>query len=256
MCTYKQLVSDDFQKWARIIKEPVGRYHRKIWEYCYIIKALSERGMLEPGKRGLGFAVGEEPLASLFCDRGVTVTASDMFPDLSTGGWKETGQHAAGLASINRRNICDPYTLEQNVTFRFVDMNNIPDDLAGYDFLWSCCSLEHLGSIEKGIRYVHNAMKCLKPGGWAVHTTEYNVLSNAWTIDDCGAVIFRQRDFIGMKRSLEKLGHTVTEFDFDPGQDPADVVVDYPPYQEKPHLKLLIQGHVATSIGMIIRKGV
>lgn len=46
------------------------RLNRKIWEWCYVAEALSERGMLLPGRRGLGFAVGQEPLVALFASAG------------------------------------------------------------------------------------------------------------------------------------------------------------------------------------------
>ena len=31
------------------------RYHRKLWEDCFVIQSLWEAGMLAPGRRGLGF---------------------------------------------------------------------------------------------------------------------------------------------------------------------------------------------------------
>jgi len=44
---------------------PVYR-HRKMWEWCVIAHALESCGKLSPNMRGCGFAVGHEPLASLF----------------------------------------------------------------------------------------------------------------------------------------------------------------------------------------------
>ena len=37
--------------------------NRKFWEWCAIAQALEERNLLVSGSRGLGFAVGTEPLA-------------------------------------------------------------------------------------------------------------------------------------------------------------------------------------------------
>jgi hypothetical protein len=39
--------------------------HRKLWEWCAIAQVLEERGMLTADRKGIGFAVGQEPLASL-----------------------------------------------------------------------------------------------------------------------------------------------------------------------------------------------
>jgi hypothetical protein len=76
-----------------------GRWlHRKLWEWAAISQALDERGMLADGKRGIGFAVGTEPLASLFASRGATIDATDYLAD--DDGWADTGQNAKSLDAI------------------------------------------------------------------------------------------------------------------------------------------------------------
>ncbi len=52
--------------------------HRKMWEWLFIAEALRERGMLAPGRCGLGFGVGQEPLAALFAADGCEITATDQ----------------------------------------------------------------------------------------------------------------------------------------------------------------------------------
>src|SRR4051812_48305690 len=52
-------------RWVRHWCRALGTtpfYHRKLWEDCFILQALWEAGMLAPGRRALGFAVGQEPL--------------------------------------------------------------------------------------------------------------------------------------------------------------------------------------------------
>jgi hypothetical protein len=93
---------------------------------------------------------------------------------------------------LNDRGICDAALFSKLVDFRNVDMNNMPSDLVGYDFCWSSCAFEHLGSIELGMQFVEISLKCLKPGGLAVHTMEYNGQSNRNTLSEGGAVIFRK----------------------------------------------------------------
>jgi 2-polyprenyl-3-methyl-5-hydroxy-6-metoxy-1,4-benzoquinol methylase len=62
------------------------------------------------------------------------------------------------------------------VSYRTLDMNFIPDDLHGkFDFVWSTCSVEHVGSILLGQRFIINTLNLLKPGGIAIHTVEFNL---------------------------------------------------------------------------------
>lgn len=238
------------------MQEDPTNLHRKLWEYCYITQALYERGMLREGCKGLGFAVGKEPLSSLFAKYGSPILATDLDYELSQeDGWVETDQHARTLADLNERGLCEPDNFDTLVTFQAVDMNNIPDHLKDFDFLWSCCAFEHLGSIQKGLEFVYNAMKCLKPGGIAIHTTDFNVFSNDETIDHHKDVIFRKRDILEIVRRLKIAGHYVAPLSFYTGSGEADKFISLPPYIQDPmHLKLRIDPYVATSIGLIIHK--
>ena len=242
LCTQDKLESPIFQQWARRLGEPEEQLHRKIWEWCYISQALQERQLLEPGRRGVGFAVGEEPLSDLFASLGCEITATDLDTKAAAdAGWVNSGQHASHLGMLNTRNLCDPVGFQDRVSFRHVDMNDIPDDLSGsYDFVWSSCSLEHLGSISLGEQFVYNSMACLKPGGVAVHTTEYNVTSNTETTDHRSTVIFRRCDMERIAQQLSECGHSVEPISFDTGRLPADEIIDVPPYKFDPHLKLLL----------------
>lgn len=253
MCTQEQLELPRFRAWAKRLKEDPERLHRKLWEYCFIAEALDERRLLTPGVTGLGFAVGVEPLASLFTSMGATVVASDIDPDEAAAkGWIDTNQHAAGISALNQRDLCPAPLFASNCSFRAVDMNAIPSDLTGFDFVWSSCAFEHLGSIDLGIEFVLNAMTCLKPGGIAVHTTEFNCSSNDATITDGSTVLFRRRDLENIAYRLERAGHDVT-LDFTAGSLPGDHFVDIPPYKQDVHLKLMFDEYVITSYGIIVK---
>jgi SAM-dependent methyltransferase len=228
--------------------------HRKQWEHFYIAQALSERGLLQPHMRGLGFAVGREPLPSLFATFECEIVASDWYEDAArAAGWVGTDQHASNLEVLNERGLCAPDLFQKRVSFRVVDMNQIPGDLRNFDFLWSSCSLEHLGSIEKGEQFIYNALECLRPGGVAVHTTEFNLSSNDHTVDHEPTVLFRRRDIERVAARLAAMGHEI-ELDFSEGNGTYNRFVDVPPYRSDPHLRLLISDYVCTSIGLIIRK--
>lgn len=98
-----------------------------------------------------------------------------------------------------------------------------------------------------------NSLKCLKPGGLAVHTTEFNVSSNDDTVDNQATVLFRKRDFEKLAAELQKDGHEIA-FSFNTGNSSFDKYYDIPPYSDYTHLKLLIDKYVSTSIGLVIKK--
>lgn len=202
--------------------EPV--YQRKLWEWAFIVQALKERGVLGPGCRGLGFGVGREPLPAYFRSLGCEVVATDMPEGLDAAGhWTETGQH-------------DPTAIP-------LDMNDIP---MSYDkqfhFVWSSSSFEHLGSLVHGRAFWHRMKRCLRWGGVAVHTTEYNLSSDDQTIAEGPVVAFRKQDLVDM----------VPDMDFTVG----DLGQTAETEAEKllPHLKLKLGEYEITSAGLIYEK--
>ncbi|MFB0610765.1 SAM-dependent methyltransferase [Aurantiacibacter poecillastricola] len=253
-CTQGQMEEPHYSYWCGQIRE-TPRMHRKQWEFCYILQVLSVHGMLCEGRSALGFGVGMEPLAALFADRGVSVLATDLEPEEAMGkGWVLTDQHAASKQGLNDRDICDPEEFDKLVDFRFMDMNRIDSDLAGkFDFVWSACAFEHLGSIMQGLVFVINSVKCLKPGGIAVHTTEFNCSSNLETLDNASTVLFRQRDFLWLQERLAEMNCEM-EFNFNLGRQPLDRYIDSPPYSADEHLKLQIMQWSCTSFGLVVRK--
>lgn len=254
LCTFGQLDSPTFRQWANAIGER-WRAHRKLWELAYICETLSERGMLSSGKRGLGFAVGLERLPSLFAARGCEIVATDLPADDDRNkAWANTGQWAPGLGALNQFGLCPNEQFHRNVTFRAVDMNDIPRDLQGFDFTWSTCSFEHCGSLELGLRFLENQMTCLVPGGVAVHTTEFNLSSNDETVSEGSYVIYRLRDIEEVFCRLRDKGFGVQPLLLSVGEHEIDRYVDGPPYSGDRHLRLDLQGFAATSIGLIISK--
>lgn len=230
--------------------------HRKVWEFIYIIQALHERSMLKEGKRGVGFAVGQEPLPSFFANLGCKIVATDLDEsDDVAESWKNHAQHASNLQSLYRENLCSKDDFENNVEFRFVNATNIPQDLVDFDFCWSACAFEHFGSIENGKNFIYDMVKCLKPGGIAVHTTEYNLSSNNETIETGYNVLFRKADFEDIVAKLTSQGHYVEPLDFRLDDSVYDHIVAYPPYNLNPyHFKLEFGGYLSTSFGIIVQK--
>jgi 2-polyprenyl-3-methyl-5-hydroxy-6-metoxy-1,4-benzoquinol methylase len=254
LCRQSSFETPYFQYWTAKLGFEL-RYYRKLWEFVFICQSLWERGLVKPGMRGLGFGVGAEPLAAYFASEGCQIMGTDMEAQAAeTAGWTQTAQHAVGKAALRRPTICPDAVFEANVEFSICDMNAIPDTLSGYDFCWSACALEHLGSIEHGLAFIERSIGCLKPGGVAVHTTEFNLSSNTETMTEGATVLFRRSDLEELERRVSKAGHTLAPLDLEPGLGPVERYIDTPPYRPDPHLTLALSGYAATSLGLIIQK--
>ena len=252
LCRQNQLTSPAFRYWLNELGRSTVRMHRKLWELAYVTQALYERDCLRPGMKGLGFAVGEEPLPEYFAAQGVDVLATDLdASDARSQAWRRTGQHLSNRADA----AVQQTDAGGRVDVRSVDMNLIPEDLSGrFDFNWSTCSFEHCGSIELGLSFLRNQLRTLKPGGVAVHTTEFNLTSNDATIEHGSTVVFRRRDIERIVAELEAEGHAVEPISWDPGDREFDKHIDWPPYTRDRHLRLALKRYAATSIGLILRK--
>ncbi|MES2498442.1 MAG: hypothetical protein V4618_20185 [Pseudomonadota bacterium] len=254
MCTASQMAEPIYAEWCQRMGSAPTR-HRKQWEFVFILRALEYYGALRPGLRGLGFGVGIEPLSSIFAAAGCHVVATDLAADDDRAQvWNDTDQLGSNLRQIHNPQLCDEASFFERVTYRPVDMNAIPADLVDFDFTWSSCAYEHLGSIDAGLAFFENSLKCLNPGGIAVHTTELNLSSNNSTLEKGGTVIFRRRDFESLAERLIAQGHDVIPITFDSGDTDLDRFIDLPPYSSDTHLKLQLLRWVATSFGMIVRK--
>ena len=265
--TQEDLESDWAAYWLGELK-CARLFHRKLWEFAYVLQALHDNGHLQSGARGLGFGCGEEPLPSYFANHGLHITVTDLDPRESAArGWIDTNQHTSSIDLVYQSHLVSRERFDRHVTLRHVDMNAIPPDLRDYDFCWSICALEHIGSIEKGLDFIENSLRTLRPGGTAIHTTEFNFLNDEQTIDDWPTVLFQKRHFRELAERLERQGHHVAALDFDFGDKPLDKFIDVPPYNynwnsyqqevwksEVHHLKVSVDGFACTCFGIIVRK--
>ena len=256
VCRFEHFESDWYQRWAPEIcgeRTPdQQRYHRKPWEFASVAQTLFERGKLVEGMRGLGFAVGTEPMSSFFASRGIDVVATDL--DARAGiakVWRRTGQHGDSRDDLLIPRLVDRERFDRHVRFEFADMNGPwkwPE--GSFDFIWSCCAFEHLGSLENGLDFVRRSARLLKPGGVAAHTTEYNVSSNDRTVRRGGGVLYRRRDIEELDRRLRIDTRCLAEMDFRAGEHEYDRLYDLQPSNRhgRQHVKLLIDGYVSTSM--------
>jgi 2-polyprenyl-3-methyl-5-hydroxy-6-metoxy-1,4-benzoquinol methylase len=263
VCTSSHWRSEWLPYWAgQMGLQPA--LHRKIWEFAFIARALDERAMLASGRSGLGFGCGNEPLASVFAARECSVLATDLpTGDVRAKNWACGQQHADSMKGIWASSLCSREVAARNLDFMPVDMNDIPTQLSSrFDFCWSACALEHLGSIENGLRFIRNSVRCLKPGGVAVHTTELN-LDEGRTLDNHPTVLFHPSHFERLATELQSEGVRLSPLGRDP-QDPfLDSYIDTPPYPDPGsvgatlsmlHLRLMVASFRTTSVGLILTK--
>lgn len=267
--TQEDVESDWFLYWCNEL-QLAPLYHRKLWEFAFALQTLYNHDLLREGVKAIGYGCGQEPLPSYFAKMGIASLVTDLQPEAVAGsGWAETGQHAATLEHSFFENLVTREVFDKHVTHRFVDMNAIPGDLYDtYDFCWSICSLEHVGSIRKGLDFVKNSVKSLKPGGVAVHTTEFNYLSKDKTVDNKSTVLFLRKHFEMLRDELAGEGHEMLEPDFDIGKGVLDRFIDMPPYtgaedwfqppvagyDQEAHLKLALDGYPCTCFGIAVKK--
>lgn len=253
LCTASQFQEPDYARLctAMMVKP---KLHRKQWELVYIIRCLEVSGMLAPGRRGLVFGVGREKLPSLFVSHGCKITATDLpAGEGGTSSWVGGKDHSQNLDGLFFDRIVDRETFYQNATFRPVNMNAVPADLVGFDFCWSSCAFEHLGSLEHGLNFVRNSLKCLRPGGVAVHTTEFNLGSDSDTLTSGPCVVYRQSDLVSFVEELQAQGCEIA-LNLNPGGKEMDLMIDRDRRGDV-HLRLYINNKtLATSAGLVIRK--
>lgn len=257
ICKQVDIESADFFKWSRNWETDKNeiRYHRKSWEWSFICQALYERGMLVEGKSGLVCAVGKESLPSIFASMGCEILATDISGETEAGKLWENGKaHSNELKDLFYSNICSEEAFVKKVSFQPMDMNSLIDFGKKFDFVWSSCSLEHIGPKQKGIDFIFNSLNYLKEGGVAIHTTEFLIEEKEKSIEYPGSVLYSQKDIQEVVDRINKMDGFHCEIDFTRGNLPKDSVIDRAPYSKDGHLNLYIGDHSCTSIGLIIEK--
>lgn len=252
LCTASQFAEPDY---ARICDDMDvhPRLARKQWEFVYIVRCLESAGCLRKDSRGLGFGTGREKLPSLFVARDCRITATDLPAGEGEGHWVGGDQHATTLDNLFFSKLVTSTAFFANASFRPVNMNAIPADLAEFDFCWSSCALEHLGSLGHGLEFIRNSLRCLKPDGVAVHTTEFNLQSPEETFTEGNTVVYREKDLLAFAQEMGAQGHDMT-CNFNPGREPTDLYIDRDRKHDI-HLKLYMKNKLpVTSVGLFIRK--
>jgi tetratricopeptide (TPR) repeat protein len=111
--------------------------------------------------------VGQEPLIYAFANVCNRVIASDLY---ESEKWT--------TASMTTQDVYErnpfPYAADR-LEVRHMDMTPIEYPDNSFDFIWSCCAIEHVNNFEALYQVYQEIHRVLKPGGIAALTTEFNV---------------------------------------------------------------------------------
>lgn len=220
--------------------------NRKDWEEAQILSHIA-------GGSCIGFGVGRETIPSHLARMRCKTLATDQSPDALNAKefWDETGQLAKSLNDLWVPSIVTKSLFEKYVTFERMDMNAL-DPRPEFDYVWSCGSLEHLGSMEKSMEFIVNSLGFLKPGGRALHTTEFNLEWNQTHVSEGPNIFFRKRDILELESRLNTKGYTLMPCDFE--TDLTSQQIDRWPYPNKFHRVLESCGLYNTSIFLDIKE--
>lgn len=241
-------------------------FHRKQWEVVYILQMLRLSDFVKKGAKGITFGSGKGADITCLANEGCVLTVTDLnIEEAKLQGWVDTNQHSSDISAFIDKRFDNQEYLKNITIDNDVDMNNIPEKYLNgtYDFATSCCSLEHIGSLEKGLLFILESIKCVHVGGIVVHTTEFNLDSlkeyyNGDTIDHPLIAVYRKQDIEWLKNKVEELGHKMYDIDYTCNTGLYDNYIDIPPYTQDPHLRLeLTDGLLKfpiTCIGIVIKR--
>jgi hypothetical protein len=247
-----------FRYWCEQLRER-PRYHRKLWEFAYVMQALHAAGALKKGARILVLGPDQQPAASYAAAQGaeVIVVQDPSAPLPGPGADPLLYEDLVGKAAFEKR-----------VTRRQADLRALPDDLGGFDACISIGRANGFGSIEAGVAFLISSVRALKPGGVAAHVADFNFSDDERTLDNWTPALFQRRHFEAVAAAWTAAGHEVTPLDFNVGYQALDRFVDVPPFDvsrteamaglwrdgwQAAHLKSQIDGFPVASFGMVVR---
>ncbi|MBD2460496.1 methyltransferase domain-containing protein [Oscillatoria sp. FACHB-1407] len=154
----------EFQATAALLK--LNGKNRKAWEFIHVYTGLKQLGCLHEDARALGLGVGREPLVYALTNSCKEVVATDLY---NSDTWSTASMSPTEVYNKNRFS----YHPERLVV-RHMDMTQIDFPDNSFDFIWSCCAIEHVNNFRDLHKVYQEIHRVLKPGGIAALTTETN----------------------------------------------------------------------------------
>ena len=250
---------------------PRGAEHRKDWEVAMAVRALDRFGALRPDATVLGVAAGTEDTVFYLTRRVRQVFATDRY--LSAGPWQP-------VATVSM--LLDPATVAptdfdpERLVVQHMDGRRLLYPADTFDGIFSSGSIEHFGDFYDVAAAAYEMGRVLKPGGVLSLSTEYRLAGPPGGIGWPGStLLFSATDlqrFIVEASGLElvdELDHEVSEQTLATPRDisrviddrrsrqglaPGAAVSDATGWDDRPHIVLLHEGYVFTSVHLTLRK--
>ena len=188
---------------------PKGVSGPEHWRKVYTLQALRRYGMLEEGALGVGFERSASGMPAALAALGTRVVA--VFPARPGAQPKP----AALKRDLADRAPCSKAVFDANVSARIASWRRLPPDLANFDYLWSSRANEVLYSVAAAAQFVEDSMRCLRPGGLAIHTFGYDLAPSGRSIPSSKRVMMQQGDIERIALLLVSRGHEVAQFKID-----------------------------------------
>ncbi len=137
------------------------------WQHAHVYSILARRNRLGADRRGISFGAGREPLTYAVANAVDHLLATDLYDPESTWRTARTADPAAFLLAEPSLPV-DLARLE----VKRMDMRAIDAPEGAFDFAYSICAFEHIGTDPDFVRHLTGVRRILKPGGVYVMTTE------------------------------------------------------------------------------------
>jgi hypothetical protein len=233
------------------------RLHNKQFQFYAIMdraNGIVREPRLEPLK-AIGFGVGREPIPAALVSLGFKVTATDFLDGKIADVWTSSAQQSKSLLDLNERKIVSDNKFVQSCDFQNLDMNKIPDEyIESFDFVWSSCALGHIGSYQQGLDFILNSLTLLRPGGWAVHTTEIDTSPVLEKFESPDLSFYKLEDLENLIEKAQDLGFAPIKIEKRPWVGRSEKYVVSQPWKDKPHLRIEIFGREINSIVIQIQR--
>ena len=157
---------------------------------------------------------------------------------------------ALGAETLSNPGICDA-GFSDLVSYRTVDMNAVPNDLSGFDFCWSACCFEHLGSLRRAAEFVIESVEAVSRPAASPFTPPSSTCRRTPRRSD-------RLDCRSIDTTISPLSspssNSVAPLTIAPDAHVLDHFVDLPPDHGDLYPKLELAGYATTSVGLVITK--
>lgn len=250
---------------------PRGAEHRKDWEVAMAVRALDHFGALRSDATILGVAAGTEDTVFYLTRRVQQVFATDRY--LAPGQW----QPVAPISMLLDPSAVTPTAFDPDrLVVQHMDGRRLLYPTNTFDGIFSSGSIEHFGDFHDVAAGAYEMGRVLKPGGVLSLSTEFRLAGPPGGIGWPGStLLFSAEDlqrFIVEASGLELVGELHPDVSDETLSTPRDIsrviddrrarqtggpsapASDATTWDDRPHIVLLHEGYVFTSVHLTLRK--